>query len=214
MSDAREQQVWRRLAAMAAMQEAHNRLVHPQWASQGHAYYRAVWVECAELLDHYGWKWWKKQEADLDQVKLEIVDIWHFGLSELLRCGQVDRNLAARLAALLAQPARQEFRSAVEALAQTSLATRAFDLPAFVAVLRALPMDFDELYASYVGKNILNAFRQRHGYRSGEYRKVWNGREDNEHLAELTRGMNTAAANFPADLAEALAARYAASGPG
>ena len=34
--------------------------------------------ECSELLDHYGWKWWKHQATDLDQVKLEIVDIWHF----------------------------------------------------------------------------------------------------------------------------------------
>ena len=195
------------------MQEAHNRLVHRQWASQGHAYYRAVWVECAELLDHYGWKWWKKQEADLDQVKLEIVDIWHFGLSELLRSGQVDRSLAARLAALLAQPATQEFRSAVEALAQSSLATRAFDLPAFVAVLCSLPMDFDELYVRYVGKNVLNAFRQRHGYRSGEYRKEWQGREDNEHLTELVRSMDTSAATFAEDLERALAKRYAASKP-
>ena len=205
--------VWQHLAAMAKMQEEHNRLVHPQWASQGHAYYRAVWVECAELLDHFGWKWWKKQDADLDQVKLEIVDIWHFGLSELLRSKQVDRNLAVRLATLLEQPAPQEFRSAVEALARASLVTQAFDLPAFVAVLGALPMDFDELYAIYVGKNVLNAFRQRHGYRTGEYRKEWQGREDNEHLTELVRSMDTSAPTFPDDLARALARRYAASKP-
>ena len=72
------------LNAMAAMQEEHNKQVHPDWRENGYAYYRAIWVECAEMLDHFGWKWWKKQDADIDQVKLELVDIWHFGLSEML----------------------------------------------------------------------------------------------------------------------------------
>ena len=76
--------VERQLAAMAELQDALNVNVHPQWRDQGHAYYRAIWVECAELLDHYGWKWWKHQHTDLEQVKLEIVDIWHFGLSQLI----------------------------------------------------------------------------------------------------------------------------------
>ena len=75
---------------MAELQDALNVNVHPQWRDQGHAYYRAIWVECAELLDHYGWKWWKHQHTDLEQVKLEIVDIWHFGLSQLIREGRID----------------------------------------------------------------------------------------------------------------------------
>lgn len=201
----------RQLAAMADLQTRHNLRVHPQWMRQGHDYYRAVWVECAELLDHYGWKWWKRQQANIDQVKFEIVDIWHFGLSELIRAGETGEALAARLQAALEQPPPADFRRAVEALAAACLRARAFDLDAFVRVLRALPLGWDELYEMYVAKNVLNMFRQEHGYQSGEYRKVWGGREDNEHLAELTRGMDRAAASFPADLAEALAARYAAT---
>lgn len=202
-----------RLAVMVELQERHNLRVHPQWPRQGHDYFRAVWVECAELLDHYGWKWWKRQQPDLDQVKLEIVDIWHFGLSELIRARQTGAGLAARLQAALARPAPADFRAAVETLAASCLNTRAFDLDAFAGVLRALPLGFHELYELYVAKNVLNTFRQEHGYRHGTYRKVWNGREDNEHLAELTRSMDTAAESFAADLAEALAVRYAGSGP-
>jgi hypothetical protein len=26
------------------------------------------------MLDHYGWKWWKKQTPDTEQVILELVD--------------------------------------------------------------------------------------------------------------------------------------------
>ena len=206
--DARARLVSRRIATMAAMQESHNLLVHPRWREQGHAYYRAIWVECAELLDHYGWKWWKSHEADLDQVRLEIVDIWHFGLSELMRADAVDDALAAALADGCGAPEGMEFPAAVERMAEASLASGGFDLGAFIDLMNALPMSFDELFEIYVGKNVLNAFRQRHGYRDGDYVKVWHGREDNEHLAELLRGMDSASPTFVADLEQALADRY------
>ena len=209
MSEERDDTAWQQLAAMAEMQERHNRLVHPQWASQGHEYYRAVWVECAELLDHFGWKWWKKSAANTEQVKLEIVDIWHFGLSELLSAGQVNRNLAARLKTALGRREREDFRLAVERLAQASLATRRFDLDAFAAVMRSLPLGFDELYRLYIGKNVLNAFRQTHGYKAGSYRKIWQGREDNEHLMDILRDLDSGAADFADRIDAALAERYA-----
>jgi len=43
------------------------------------------------------------------------------------------------------------------------------------------------LFEMYVAKNVLNKFRQDHGYKEGSYHKVWNGREDNEVLAEIIR---------------------------
>lgn len=206
--------IWRQLSAMAEMQDHHNRLVHPRWRHQGHDYYRAVWVECAELLDHYGWKWWKRQQADLEQVKLEIIDIWHFGLSELLRGNQLGERLAARLADALGSAEAVDFRASVENLALESLATRQFDLVAFVSVMRALPMTFDELYQGYVAKNILNAFRQEHGYQDGSYKKRWHdGREDNEHLVEIVAALDADADSFVADLVAAIAARYALASP-
>lgn len=209
MAEERDDSAWRQLAAMAEMQERHNRLVHPQWASQGHEYYRAVWVECAELLDHFGWKWWKKPSADIEQAKLEIVDIWHFGLSELIRANQVNRELAVRLKSALSNQDQQDFRLAVERLALASLATRQFDLDAFAAVMRSLPLGFDELYRLYIGKNVLNAFRQKHGYKEGSYRKRWQGREDNEHLMDILRELDSDEADFAEHVSAALAERYA-----
>jgi hypothetical protein len=204
-----------RLAVMAELQASHNRQVHPEWERQGHAYYRAIWVECAELLDHFGWKWWKRQEADLDQVKLEIVDIWHFGLSELIRGGRlgssgVDDAVLAAVARGLAAPA-SDFRGAVEALAARTLAERGFPLDEFFVLMRSLPMSFDELYRHYVGKNVLNRFRQTHGYQSGSYRKVWAGREDNVHLVEIVAGLDVDAEGFVDTLFTALETRYRAS---
>lgn len=209
----RTEALWRQIAAMAEMQAQHNRLVHPAWEQQGFPFYRAVWVECAELLDHYGWKWWKQQERALDQAKLEVVDIWHFGLSALMQAEQVDRALARRLLAAWDAAPAQDFPLAVEALASSSLATRGFDTGAFVAVMRALPLDFDALYRLYIGKNVLNRFRQRNGYRTGGYRRIWQGREDNVHLVELAAELDADAADYPDKLATALAERYAATTP-
>ena len=198
------------LRTMARMQEAHNEHVHPDWRTQGYEYYRAIWVECAELLDHFGWKWWKQQNPDIDQVKLEIVDIWHFALSDLLRAEQLSDELAAPL---VFEPAAGEgdpvaFRSAVEKLAETTLVERAFRMAPFVEVMRTLPLGYQELFSLYVGKNVLNTFRQDHGYKSGEYQKLWSGREDNEHLVEVLEGLSCDPDEVPAAVYSALKERY------
>jgi dimeric dUTPase (all-alpha-NTP-PPase superfamily) len=201
---------WAMVETMARMQEAHNAQVHPEWRHQGYAYYRAVWVECAELLDHFGWKWWKHQQPDIDQVKLEVVDIWHFGLSDLMRAEALDQQVADALRSVTAEPAAdtEAFRAAVEALAQQTLSDRLFAMQPFVAVLDTLPLPLPDLFRMYVGKNVLNHFRQDHGYKSGDYRKTWSGREDNEHLVELLAEVDVPADEVPDTLYRALESRY------
>jgi len=39
-----------------------------------------------------------------------------------------------------------------------------------------------------VCKNVLNTFRQNHGYKEGRYNKMWAGKEDNLHLYEVYNG--------------------------
>ena len=213
-----QRKVAQQLTAMAQLQDALNANVHAQWRTQEHRYYRAIWVECAELLDHYGWKWWKHQRADLEQVKLEIVDIWHFGLSELIRAGsidagRVDPGIVAAFGEGSASARTPDFREAVEELAGQTLTQRGFPVAAFVDVMAALPIDLDELYRIYVGKNVLNVFRQANGYQSGHYIKVWQGREDNEHLFELVGVLDNTSSSFSDELYRALESRYAASKP-
>lgn len=50
-------------------------------------FYRAAYLESAEGIDHYGWKWWKKfdRSTNIGQVKLEVVDMLLFVLSDELR---------------------------------------------------------------------------------------------------------------------------------
>lgn len=197
------------LETMAAMQAAHNEHVHPEWRTQRYEYYRAVWIECGELLDHFGWKWWKHQQADLNQVKLELVDIWHFGMSDLLRDGALKPNVVDLLTVdPIDDPSGDALRDAIEDLAEATLQSKAFPIGLFARVMQVLPLPFDELFRLYVGKNVLNEFRQDHGYQSGTYLKTWAGREDNEHLIELLDEIEDPATAVK-DLYEMLEGRYA-----
>jgi hypothetical protein len=77
-----------------------------------------------------------------------------------------------------------------------------------VALLKGMGMTFEDLYSSYVGKNVLNFFRQDHGYQDGTYKKIWDGREDNEHLVEIVADLDINDAQFSAKLYQALKTRY------
>ncbi|MBT6119841.1 dUTPase [bacterium] len=41
----------------------------------------ALRQESAEAVDSLNWKWWKKDEEDWDNVKIELVDMLHFWVS-------------------------------------------------------------------------------------------------------------------------------------
>lgn len=199
------------LRDMVRLQLLHNQDVHPSWDTQGYPFYRAIWTECSELLDHYGWKWWKHQETDLDQVKLEIVDIWHFGLSMIVIEGRSVEQVANEMIAGQSSNDSIEFLQAVEALAITAL-EKSFELKCFMSVMRATPMTLNELYGIYKGKHVLNRFRQANGYKEGSYRKIWDGREDNIHLAALVRKMDAFSEEFQSVLNQALEETYIESG--
>lgn len=198
------------LENMLVMQDRMNSRVHENWQAQDFEWYRAIWTECAELIEHYGYKWWKKQEADMEQVRLEVIDIWHFGLSALFRNGKSIAMIAGEIEAELASfhASNLGVREATEALALHALDTRGFSPSRFWQLMQASGLDFDALYGAYVGKNVLNFFRQDHGYKSGTYTKIWGGREDNEHLAELVLALDKNADDFSEQVYEALKKRY------
>lgn len=196
------------LQVMLDLQEAMNSRVHQDWREQGFEWYRAIWIECAELMDHYGWKWWKKQSPDSEQVKLELIDIWHFGLSILLVDGVQTADINETLSQGLSTPKPDDFRLALEDFASDTLNTKSFSIEKFACLLTAMDITFDELYTGYVGKNVLNFFRQDHGYKDGTYHKLWGGQEDNEHLVELVATLDTSTEDFKDNLYDALSARY------
>ena len=199
------------IGQMLTMQDAMNSRVSETWRANGYEWYRAIWVECAEMLDHHGWKWWKHQEIDVAQVQLELVDIFHFGLSLRLMTGAELNSITEQLAHELTQGTEeQDFKIALERLASAAVTNKAFDAIAFVDCMRLMNMDLDELFRQYVGKNTLNFFRQDHGYKEGSYIKVWHGEEDNEVLARLVKQLDASASDFQQQLYAALKQHYPA----
>lgn len=198
------------LVNMLTMQDRMNTRVHPQWVEQHFEWYRAAWIECGELIDHYGFKWWKKQDPDLEQVRLEAIDIWHFGMSALFSEDKDIDQIAGEMEAAIAshEPSGLGVREATEALALDCLQTRGFSVALFWDLMLASGLDFDALYSAYVGKNVLNFFRQDHGYKDGSYIKNWSGREDNEHLVELLESLDRQAEDFAGLVYSALEQRY------
>lgn len=196
---------------MLTMQDRMNTRVHENWPAQNFAWYRATWIECGELIEHYGYKWWKKQEADMEQVQLEVIDIWHFGLSALFVDGKSIEQIAQQISAELADfvPQGLGVREATEELALHCLQTKHFSPSRFWELLLASGLNFESLYSAYVGKNVLNFFRQDNGYKEGTYVKNWAGREDNEHLVELVETLDADAPDFGDQVYHALEQRYA-----
>jgi len=205
---------------MLGLQVDMNRKIDPQWHAADFAFLRAVFVEAAEALEHYGWKWWKKQSPDMGQLRIELVDIWHFLMSHYLVLSGNDQEAAAKA---IAQewtakpefefdgkryaPERMDMREQLELLAALS-AVRRIHLPLVVALFKGCGLDADSLYTAYVSKNILNHFRQDNGYKTGEYVKVWRGLEDNAHMEELLKTLDARSESLPARLYEALERRY------
>lgn len=199
-----------KMSAMLALQAEINSRVDPDWQARGREWYRAIWIECAELMDHYGgWKWWKASHRDVEQAMLEIVDIWHFGLSIRIRADRDHARAAAEIVEewLQPQPSRG-FLCDVETLARHALETREFLVAMVPSLLADIGRDFDALYRAYMGKNVLNFFRQDHGYKTGTYLKTWHDREDNAHLVEILEGLDSNAPGFRDDVYRALVARY------
>ena len=196
---------------MLELQDSMNTKVNADWRNAGNEWYRAIWMESSEMLEHYGWKWWKHQEPDTMQVKLEVVDIVHFALSIRLEQGQSLEDTAELIATDFENSMQAEdVRKTIECLALLTLTDQGAHFTFIAGVMKYLDMSFDELYEIYVGKNVLNMFRQDNGYKQGTYNKIWNGREDNEYLADIMKQLNADSQTFLDEIYAALSQNYAA----
>lgn len=209
------------LNTMLNLQDGMNKKVNPQWLTAGYSYLRAAMIESVEAIEHHGWKWWKAQKLDLPQVQMELVDIWHFALSHLI----IRHNGDIALAATAIETALLESHTDVtfdgnhinfseaslvenlELMAGLCVAKR-FDVPLFIKIVEQAGMDSSALFSQYVGKNILNFFRQDHGYKEGTYIKIWDGKEDNERLVEVLTETNSELENYADVIYQQLEKRY------
>lgn len=171
---------------------------------------RCIYMECAELMDSFPWKHWKNVSSnnfDKKNIQIEIVDIWHFLLSLFLEVYK-EENLGdfekisedicstnhftefCQEAHNLDEINIYEVMNDIEIIIhQTSgFGYKIYDiLSNFFILSIKCGLNLNLLYKIYIGKNVLNQFRQDQGYKEGTYIKIWQGREDNEVLNGLLK---------------------------
>lgn len=161
---------------------------------------RCIYMECAEMVDSFSWKHWKNiaQEPDWDNLQIEVVDVWHFIMSLAIEnYAQNMKGMIEDLAINISElpsfasidtknnkfAGQNEVILKVEDMIRVSLDNENFNLEVlikdFFELVLMSGLDLETLYRLYVGKNILNQFRQDNGYKDGSYIKVWDGEEDN-----------------------------------
>jgi dimeric dUTPase (all-alpha-NTP-PPase superfamily) len=161
---------------------------------------RCIYMECAEMVDSFPWKHWKAiaQEPEWENHQIEVVDVWHFIMSLAIEnyvqeaLGSVEdiAKKATRIAAfekILTDKSTfaevEPVLDKIENLMRIALMRETLDLDVllseFFDLVAMSGLNLESLYRLYVGKNILNQFRQDNGYKEGTYKKIWNGKEDN-----------------------------------
>ena len=210
------------LGVMLELQNSMNEIVFPDWRDRGLAWHRAIYIEAGELLEHMGtWKWWKKGSPDVPQAVMELVDIWHFGLSWYITdfAATIDTpSLVNAIASRVSEASKSyhwnvvatdEFRMASIDNLVKSAGEQVFATEPFVHLMASMGLDFGTMFVRYVGKNALNRFRQANGYKQGTYLKEWAGREDNVHLDEILFALREAPSEqLMSEVTAQLQARY------
>lgn len=184
------------IRTMMMLQDRMNRVVNEDWIERRRPWFRPAWIEAGEMMNHLKvWKWWGTPHPDYEQAELEGVDILHFVLAGVIAsAGSLEAALASDIVPTLILPAEakpaafDDMMEAIEDFARDILVDRSMTprvVSRFVHMAARIGLSQSRAFRLYIGKNALNVFRQKNGYKTGEYVKIWNGREDNEHLSEI-----------------------------
>lgn len=181
------------LPSLLEMQDEMNRVINPDWINAGNDWKLAIAIEAAEGIEHLGWKWWKKQEPNIAEAQMELIDILHFWLSEQIvrfsniNCHlEISKKIMSDNIEVRCTDPKEIFKFF---MAYPITGSTVCNL--LLAGFRSLDMSISEVVKLYFSKNILNKFRQLNGYKEGTYVKIWvetfedTPKEDNEVLREI-----------------------------
>lgn len=163
----------------------------------------AIYMELIELIDSAPWKWWKfkaDQSVNFDNIKIELVDVYHFLLSEYLIinanqpinvegiANHFDTSLNIKSNDILSST--ELMLEKILAYANTKDTAYFYEFCEIFFYSCSLMFSSNEEFLKlYYSKAVLNKFRQLNGYTEGTYKKDWNGKEDNVVLQEIISEM-------------------------
>lgn len=146
---------------------------------------RCIRQEASEAIDSLNWKHWKDLDKpdNVDNLRIELVDIFHFILSGILEDIKSSDMYFGYLI-----PEYKNSSPVIETLEKFYTARELYEYcTIFGSILNSseLNFSFDDMYKLFLGKNTLNIFRQKNGYSDGTYKKQWGEVEDNEAMMSL-----------------------------
>ena len=185
-----------------------NNQLQEDWHQTGWPYYRAVWTELAEAIQHANWLWWKRKQYNQplstqqqDDIYIELCDVLHFGLSMDIISAHGDANmLLARAESYVdafedARHVTCQFEEDLEGCVIDAILLRTFNVKKFARACGAVGLSLSGLLLYYFAKTELNKFRWSLGYKEGKYVKMWKlsghdkPQEDNVFLCAVIAGM-------------------------
>jgi dimeric dUTPase (all-alpha-NTP-PPase superfamily) len=162
------------ITEMFKLQDTFNKSVNEDWKNANFGWKTAIFVETAEAIDSLGYKWWKHQVPDMENFKVELVDIWHFLMSDIMTKKE---EILPELVEYFFENnivASDNIKDLIKFNCLLNEANVEVYLEKFISILRYNEFTIESLYRAYVVKNCLNKFRQDNGYKTGEYIKNWN----------------------------------------
>lgn len=219
----KESTVYKMINTIIEKQKSLNKLSIPKDNKIKIDWEAAILCESAEGIESSGYKWWKKNNIDLDNIRVETIDLLHFTISLMIdKCNngvnsdnhfiiysfvgafdEFKRNVKLSNITLEELSNDEKFNEyIIHLFKKITLLSLVFkpenSTNLFNAILELLFLTktfeneiemvevISTVFKMYMIKNVLNQFRQSHGYKSGDYIKNWgdenNVIEDNEYV--------------------------------
>lgn len=202
-----------------------NNMINPNWKNEltKHDFKTAIITEYAEFIESYDWKWWKKGNTNMQNIKLELVDIIHFTLSGMLLKLELEtveiylKNIDFSFYYNFNKKLKVNYSDRSDFVKKNDEIFTNFinvfdkyfsDSAWYFQSVITLLLDFiyvngfgiNDIYKIYVAKNTLNKFRLKNGYKEGRYNKIINNREDNDYVFEFIENYTKDIIELPNEL--------------
>ena len=183
---------------------ANGELAKPWREVPAEGWARGLWLECAELAEALGWKWFADGRApDRAAVLDEFADVLHYGLSLCALRGTEPKAERTR-GAVPEGPL-----PAVDAMARAALERREFDARSLLRAAKAAGLELGWLERAVFRKSALNVYRQFCRNAGWPYAKTWpNGALDREDAYEYMGGFDVEDAGAFDDAVQACGAAH------
>lgn len=194
------------LENLSVLQDALNEYITKGWKQNRTEldFMVASHQEVAELIDtnitidgekhEMGWKWWKGASgqrtmdsvawdklhpAVIDNIKIELTDLVFFTLSQKILEDLTDPDEIVQLN-------DNDWLNFMSISANNLMQRPGMAMGIIIELAKKLNFNIP---AYYVAKHTLNYIRQLSGYKDGSYKKVVDGKEDNELLHDVIAGI-------------------------